>query len=154
MTSNHFIICHPLLLLPSIFPSIRVFSNELALHIRWPKYWSFNFSISLSNEYSGLISLLLTGLIAYCPRDSQKSSPALQLESINFSVLSLCYGIKRSKCQSSISHVLSALLQAWVEEWQSRTSANVFYYNGITELVAQYPILDNWLLVFTSSYDL
>ena len=54
--SNHLILHHPLLFLPSIFPSIRVFSNELALHIRWPKYWSFSFSISLSNEYSGLIS--------------------------------------------------------------------------------------------------
>ena len=56
MPSNHLILCHPLLLLPSVFPSIRVFSNELALHIRWPKYWSFSFSISPSNEYSGLIS--------------------------------------------------------------------------------------------------
>ena len=56
MPSNHLILCHPLLLPPSIFPSIRVFSNESVLHIRRPKYWSFNFSISLSNEYSGLIS--------------------------------------------------------------------------------------------------
>ena len=56
MPSNHLILCCPLLLLPSIFPSIRVFSNQLALHIRWPKYWSFSFSISPSNEYSGLIS--------------------------------------------------------------------------------------------------
>ena len=56
MRSNHFILCCPLLVLPSIFPSIRVFSSELALHIRWPKYWSFSFSISPSNEYSGLIS--------------------------------------------------------------------------------------------------
>ena len=56
MPSNHFILCRPLLLLPSILPSIRVFSNELALCIRWPKYWSFSFSISPSNEYSGLIS--------------------------------------------------------------------------------------------------
>ena len=55
MPSNHLILCHPLLLLPSIFPSIRVFSNESALHIRWPKYWSFSFNISPSNEYSGLI---------------------------------------------------------------------------------------------------
>ena len=55
MPSNHLILCHPLLLLPSIFPSVRVFSNESALHIRWPKYWSFSFSISPSNEYSGLI---------------------------------------------------------------------------------------------------
>ena len=56
MPSNHFILCHPLLLLPSIFPSIRVITNESVLHIRWPKYWSFSFSISPSNEYSGLIS--------------------------------------------------------------------------------------------------
>ena len=56
MPSNHLILCHPLLLLPSVFHSIRVFSNESVLHIRWPKYWSFSFSISPSNEYSGLIS--------------------------------------------------------------------------------------------------
>ena len=56
MPSNHLILCHPLLLLPSILPSIRVFSNESVLRIRWPKYWSFSFSISPSNEYSGLIS--------------------------------------------------------------------------------------------------
>ena len=56
MLSNHLILFHPLLLLPSILPSIKVFSNELALHFRWPKYWSFSFSISPSNEYSGLIS--------------------------------------------------------------------------------------------------
>ena len=55
MPSNHLVLCHPLLLLPSIFPSIRVFSNELALCIKWPKYWSFSFRISPSNEYSGLI---------------------------------------------------------------------------------------------------
>ena len=55
MPFNHLIICHPLLLLPSIFPTIRVFSNESALHIRWPRYWTFNFNISPSNEYSGLI---------------------------------------------------------------------------------------------------
>ena len=56
MPSNHLILCHPLLLLPSIFPNIRVFSNELALCIRWPNYWNFSFSIGPSNEYSGLIS--------------------------------------------------------------------------------------------------
>ena len=55
MPSNHLILCHPLLLLPSTFPSIRVFSNESAIHIRWPKYWSFSFNISPSDEYSGLI---------------------------------------------------------------------------------------------------
>ena len=58
MPSNHLILCRPLLLLPSIFPSIRIFSNELIFHIRWSKYWSFSFSISPSNEYSGLISFI------------------------------------------------------------------------------------------------
>ena len=62
MPSNHLILCRPLLFLPSIFPSIRVFSNESALHIRWPKYWSFSFSISPSNEYSGLISFRMDRL--------------------------------------------------------------------------------------------
>ena len=60
--SNHLILCHSLLLLPSIFPSIRVFSNESALHIRWPKCWSFSFSLSLSNAYSGLISFRIDWL--------------------------------------------------------------------------------------------
>ena len=62
MASNHLILCHPLLLLPSIFPSIRVFSNESALCIRWPKYWSFRFNIIPSNEYSGLISFRMDWL--------------------------------------------------------------------------------------------
>ena len=62
MPSNHLTLCHPLLLLPSIFPNIRVFSNELALHIRWPKYWSFSFNISPSNEHPGLISFRMDWL--------------------------------------------------------------------------------------------
>ena len=63
MPSNHFVLCCPLLLLSSVFPSIRVFSSELALHIKWPKYWSFSFSISPSNEYSGLISFRIDWFI-------------------------------------------------------------------------------------------
>ena len=62
MPSNHLILCHPLLLLPSIFTSLRVFSNESALRIRWPKYWSFSFSISPSSEYSGLVSFRMDWL--------------------------------------------------------------------------------------------
>ena len=92
MPSNCLILCYLLLLLPSIFPSIRVFSNELALHIRWPKYWSFSFSISTSNEYSGLISFRMDLVGSPCsPRDSQKSSSEPQFESINTSAFSLLY---------------------------------------------------------------
>ena len=104
MPSNHLILCCPLLLLPSIFSSIRVFSNESVLRIRWPKYWCFNFSISPSNEYSGLISFrmdwlylleiypcCIQGCIPLSPRDSQGSSLTLQFKSINSSVLFLQY---------------------------------------------------------------
>ena len=74
MPSNHLNLCHPLLLLPSIFPSIRVFSNELALCIRWPKYWSFSLSISPSNEYSGLISFRMDWLDLLAVQGTLKSS--------------------------------------------------------------------------------
>ena len=90
MPSNHLILCRPLLLLPSIFPSIGVFSSVSVLHIRWPKYWSF--STSSSNEYSGLISLGLTGLISLQSKGHSESSLAPQFESINSLVLSLLYG--------------------------------------------------------------
>ena len=73
MPSNHLILCHPLLLLPSIFPSIRVFSNESVLCIRWPKYWSFSFSISPSNEYSGLISFRMNWLDLLAVQGTLKS---------------------------------------------------------------------------------
>ena len=90
MLSNYLILCCPLLLLPSVFPSIRIFSNESAVCIRWPKDWSFSFSISPSNEHSGLASFRIVWPPC-CPRDSQESSPA-QFETINSWVLSLLYG--------------------------------------------------------------
>ena len=73
MPSNHLTLCHPLLLLPSIFPSIRSFSNESALCIRWPKYWSFSFSISPSNEYSRLISFKMDWLDLFAVQGTLKS---------------------------------------------------------------------------------
>ena len=73
MPSNHLIFCHPLLLLPSMFPRIRVFLNESALWIRWPKYWSFSFSISPSNEYSGLISFRMAWLDLLAVQGTRKS---------------------------------------------------------------------------------
>ena len=92
MPSNHFIICCPLLLLPSIFPSFRVFANESALHIRWPKYWSFSFSINPSNmNIQGWFPLGLPGWSPYFSMDSKESSAAPQLEGINSLALSLFY---------------------------------------------------------------
>ena len=89
--SNHLILCRLLLLPPSIFPSTRVFSKESVLCIRWPKYWSFSFSISPSNEYLWLISFRMDWLDHCSPRDSQESSPTPQFKSINSSVLSFLY---------------------------------------------------------------
>ena len=92
MPSNHLILCHPLLLLPSIFPSIRVFSNESVLRIRWPKYWSFSFTISPSNEYSGLISFRMDWLDLLAVQGTLKeSSPTPQFKSINSSVFSFLH---------------------------------------------------------------
>ena len=85
MESNHLILCPPLLLPPSIFPSIRVFSNELALRIRWPKDWTFSFSISPSNEYSGLISLRMDWLDLTAVQETRKS--LLQHHSSKASIL-------------------------------------------------------------------
>ena len=85
MPPNHPILCHPLLLQPSIFPSIMVFSNESVLHIRWPKYWSFSFSISLSNEYSGLISFRMDWLDLLAVQGTRKS--LLQHHSSKASIL-------------------------------------------------------------------
>ena len=90
MPSNHLILCHPLLLLPSIFPSIRVFSSESVLCIRWPKYCSF--SISPSNEYSGLISFMIDWFDLFSVQGTLESSPTPQLKNINSSALSYPYG--------------------------------------------------------------
>ena len=115
MPSNHLILCHPLLLPPSVFPSIRVFLNEPVLHIRWPKYGSFSFSISPSSEYSGLVG-------APCsPRDSQESSPTPQLKIISLSALSLLYGV------SSVQSLSHAQLSAtpWTAACQASLSITI-----------------------------
>ena len=82
---NHLMLCCPLLLLPSIFPSIGIFSTQLGLHVRWPKDW--NFSISPSNEYSGLIPLELTGLISWLPKGLSRVFSNTEFESINSSAV-------------------------------------------------------------------
>ena len=98
MLSNHVILCYPLLLLPSIFPSIRVFSNELQWKLHWKashqwlNYWNFNLSIILPTNIQGYFPLGLTGLTSLLSKRSQESSPTWQLKSINSSALSLLYG--------------------------------------------------------------
>ena len=91
MPSNHLILCHPLLLPSSIIPSIRVFSNKSALHIRWPNYWSFSFNISPSNEYSGLISFRMDWLDLLTVQGTLKRLLHTPVKSINSSVLSLLH---------------------------------------------------------------
>ena len=123
MPSNHLILCHPLLLLPSIFPSIRIFSNESALRIRWSKYWSFRFNMSSSNEHSGLISFRMDWLDLLVVRGALKSSPIPQFKSINSSALSFLY-----------SATLTSIQDPWKNHsldktdlcWQSNVSA--FWY--------------------------
>ena len=91
MSSNHLILCHPLLLPSIFFPSIRISSNESVLHIRWPKYWTFSFSISPANEYSGLISFRMDWLDLLAVQGTLESSPTPQFKSISSSVLSFLY---------------------------------------------------------------
>ena len=91
MPSNHLILCCPLFLLPLIFPSIRVFSNESALHIRLSKYWSFSFIVSPSNDYSGLISFRMDWLDLFAVQGTLESSPTPLFKSINSSALNFLY---------------------------------------------------------------
>ena len=95
MPSNHLILCCPLLLLPSTFPSIRVFSNESILHVRWPKYWSFSFSISPSNEYSGLISFRINWFDLLAGQGILKSLSSTTIQKHQF------FGAQTSLCSNS-----------------------------------------------------
>ena len=92
MPSSHLILWHPLPFLPLVFPNIRHFSSKSAVCIRWPKYWSFNFSISPSNEYSGLISLKIDWFDFSTVQGNLRSPPAPQFQAINFLALYLLYG--------------------------------------------------------------
>ena len=118
--SNHLIFCRPLLLPSSIFSSIRVFSSESVLPIRWPKYWSFSFSISPSNQHPGLISFRMDWLDLLTVQRTQESSPSPQFKSINSSVLSFLH-----------SPTLTSIRDYWKNHsldetdlcWQSNVSA-------------------------------
>ena len=115
--SNHLILCHPLLLLPSVFPSIRVFSNESALHIRWPKYWSFSFSISPANEHPGLISFRMDWLCFTSIQNQVRGTKLLKGNCLLFLVLLNWWGrylwrtVQDIKCtfQVSVSQSVQSL---------------------------------------------
>ena len=120
MPSSHLILCCPLLLLPPIPPSIRVFSNESTLYMRWPKYWSFSFSISPSNEHPGLISLRMDWLDLLAVQGTLKSPLTPQFKSINFSALSFLH----SPTLTSIhDHWKNHSLDQMDLYWQSDVSA-------------------------------
>ena len=127
MPSNHPILCHPLLFPPSIFPSIRVFSNESLLHIRWPKYWSFSFSISPSNEYSGLISFRMDWWDLQAVQGTLKSLlqhhiskasilDSVQLTSVAQSCLTLCNPMNCSTPGLPVHHQLPEFTQTQVQQ--------------------------------------
>ena len=138
MPSNHLIVCHSLLLLPSIFPSITVFSNESVLHNRWPKYWSFSFSISPSNEYSGLISFRIDLLDLLAVQGTLESSPTPQFKSINYSVLSFLY-----------STTLTSIRDYWknLTRWKFVGKAMSWLFNILSRLVITFLPKSKHLLI-------
>ena len=127
MPSNHLILCHPLLLLPPIPPSIRVFSNESALHIRWPKYWSFSSSISPSNEYPGLISFRMDWLDLLAVHGTLKS--LLQHHSLKALILqcSAFFIIQLSHPYVTTRKIIASTRQTFVGKVMFTTALHVIY---------------------------
>ena len=117
MQSNHLILCRPLLLLPSIFPSIGVFSNKSAIHIKWPKYWSFSFSISPSNEYSGLISFRIDWFDLLAVQGTLKS--LLQHHSLKASILwrSAFFMVQLSHPYMTTGKTIAVTIQTLSTKW-------------------------------------
>ena len=141
MPSNHLILSHPLILLPSIFPSIRFFSNESALRIRWPKYWSFGFSISTSNEYSGLISFRMDWLDLFAVQGILKS--LLQHHSSKASILwrSDFFIVKLSHPNMTTGKVIALTRQTFVGKVMS------LLFNILSTLVIAFLPRSKYLLI-------
>ena len=140
MPSNHLILCHPLLLLPSIFPSIRVFSNESAFHIMWPKYWSFSFNISPSNEYSGLISFRMDWLDLLAVQGTLKS--LLQHHSSKASLLqcSAFFTVQLSHPYMTTGKTIALTRQTFVDKVMSLLMIFWMRNLGRTQLYGLFPI--------------
>jgi len=144
MPSNHLILCHPLLLLPSIFPSTRVFSSESVLHIRWPKYWSFSFSISPSNKYSGLISFKTDWLDLLAVQGTLKS--LLQHYSSKASILrhSACFMVQLSHPYMTIGKTIALTRRIFVGKVMSLL-LNMLASLTITFLPRSKHLLISWM---------
>ena len=141
MPSNHLILCHPLLLLPSIFPSIRVFSNESAVCIRWPKYWSFSFNISPSNEHPGLISFRMDWLDLLAVQGTLKS--LLQHHSSKASILwhSAFFIVQLSHPYMTTGKTIALTLQTFVDKVMS------LLFNMLSRLVKTFLPRSKHLLI-------
>src|SRR5574339_596840 len=139
--SNHLILCHPLLLLPSIFPSIRVFSNESALHNRWPKYWSFSFNISPSNEHPGLISSRMDWLDLLAVQGTLKS--VLQHHSSKASILwrSAFFTVQLSHPHMTTGKIIALTIQTFVGKVMS------LLFNKLSRLVIAFLPRSKHLLI-------
>ena len=150
MSSTHFILCHPLLLLPSIFPSIRVFSNESALRIRWPKYWNFSFSISSFTEYSGLISFRMDWFDFLAVQGTLKS--LLQHHSLKASVLqrSAFFIVQLSHPYMTTGKTIALTRRTFVGKVMSLLF-NMLSRLVITFLARSKHLLISWLQWFWSS---
>ena len=144
MPSNHLILCHPLLLLPSIFPSIRVFSNESVLHIRGPKYWSFSFSMSPSNEYSGLMCFRMDWLDLLAVQGTLKS--LLQQHSSKASILrhSAFFTVELSHPYMTTGKTIAFTRQTFVDKVMSLLF-NILFRLVITFLPRNKHLLISWL---------
>ena len=140
MPSNHLILCHPLLLLPSIFPSIRVFSNESVLHIRWPKYWRFSFNIRPSNEYSGMISFRIDWLDLLTVQGTLKS--LLQLHSSKASILqhSAFFMVQLSHPHMTTGKTVALTRQSFVSKVMSLLF-NMLSRSLIVQLIKNLPVM-------------
>ena len=148
MPSNHLILCHPLLLLPSIFPSIQVFSNEFTLRIRWPKYCSFSFNIGPSNEYSGLISFRMDWLDLLAVQGSLKN--LLQHHSSKTSILwcSAFFIVQLSHPQMTPGKTIALTIQAFVGKVMS------LFFNMLSRLVITFLLRSKHLLFHSGSHHL
>ena len=141
MPSNHFILCHPLILPPSIFPSIRVFSNESVLHIRWLKYWSFSFSISPFNEHSGLISFMIDWFNLLAVQGTLKS-----LLQHNSSKASILWHLALFIVQLSHPYMTTGKTKA-LATWTSVGKVMPLLFNVLSRLVIAFLPRDKHLLI-------